>query len=137
MEADSRHATHEAVQLLLADPGSHAHGQGDTHSENKNGKRSALARAASPVAAGIGPSLLSYFWLGGDQYRSYDALLSLQVGYLFNVGSDERQRGWRGHGHSARPSRNLCMKAARNESSQGRKWLTRRAGGRYRHETGT
>ena len=35
-------------------------------------------------------------WDGGDQYRSYDALLSLQVGYLFSVGGDERQRGWRG-----------------------------------------
>lgn len=52
-------------------------------------------KAATPVAAGIGPSVLSYFWLGGDKYRSYDALLSLQIGYLFNLGSDERQRGWR------------------------------------------
>jgi adsorption protein B len=52
-------------------------------------------KAATPVAAGIGPSVLSYFWLGGDKYRSYDALLSVQIGYLFNLGSDERQRGWR------------------------------------------
>lgn len=53
-------------------------------------------QASTPLAGGIGPSVLSYFWLGGDKYRSYDALLSLQVGYLFNVGSDQRQRGWRG-----------------------------------------
>jgi tetratricopeptide (TPR) repeat protein len=53
-------------------------------------------KAGIPLATGIGPSLLSYFWLGGDKYRSYDALLTLQVGYIFNVGPDERQRGWRG-----------------------------------------
>jgi cellulose synthase operon protein C len=53
-------------------------------------------KAAIPLATGIGPSLLSYFWLGGDKYRSYDAVLSLQVGYVFNIGADERQRGWRG-----------------------------------------
>ena len=53
-------------------------------------------KAAIPIASGIGPSVLSYFWLGGDKYRSYDAVLSLQVGYLFSVGDDERQRGWRG-----------------------------------------
>jgi cellulose synthase operon protein C len=53
-------------------------------------------KAAIPLATGIGPSLLSYFWLGGDKYRSYNAVLSLQVGYLFNIGADERQRGWRG-----------------------------------------
>ena len=53
-------------------------------------------KAAIPVATGIGPSILSYFWLGGDKYRSYDAVLTLQVGYIFNIGADERQRGWRG-----------------------------------------
>ena len=53
-------------------------------------------QAANPWGAGIGPSVLSYFWLGGDKYRSYDAVLSLQFGYLFNIGDDERQRGWRG-----------------------------------------
>lgn len=52
-------------------------------------------KATTPWAAGIGPSLLSYFWLGGDKYRSYDAILNMQVGYIFNVGEDERQRGWR------------------------------------------
>ena len=52
-------------------------------------------KATTPWAAGIGPSLLSYFWLGGDNYRSYDAILTMQVGYIFNVGEDERQRGWR------------------------------------------
>jgi tetratricopeptide (TPR) repeat protein len=53
-------------------------------------------KATIPLAAGIGPSVLSYVWLGGDKYRSYDAVLGLQFGYLFNVGKDERQRGWRG-----------------------------------------
>jgi tetratricopeptide (TPR) repeat protein len=53
-------------------------------------------KAAIPVATGIGPSVLSYFWLGGDKYRSYDAVLSVQVGYVLSVGADERQRGWRG-----------------------------------------
>ncbi len=52
-------------------------------------------KAGTPWAGGIGPSVLSYMWLGGDNYRSYDALLSLQIGYVFNVGDDERQRGWR------------------------------------------
>lgn len=53
-------------------------------------------QAATPWAAGVGPSMLSYFWLGGDKYRSYDSILSLQFGYLFNIGNDARQRGWRG-----------------------------------------
>ena len=52
--------------------------------------------AATPWAGGIGPSVLAYFWLGGDEYRSYDSLLFLQLGYLINVGPDARQRGWRG-----------------------------------------
>jgi hypothetical protein len=52
--------------------------------------------ASTPWAGGIGPSVLSYFWLGGDKYRSYDARLYLQAGYLTNVGPDARQRGWRG-----------------------------------------
>lgn len=52
--------------------------------------------ASTPWAAGIGPSLLSYVWLGGDKYRSFDAMLTFQVGYLINVGADQRQRGWRG-----------------------------------------
>ena len=54
-------------------------------------------QATNPLAAGIGPSVLSYFWLGGDNYRSYDAILTLQVGYMINVGHDQRQKGWRGH----------------------------------------
>ena len=53
-------------------------------------------QATSPWAAGMGPSVSSYFWLGGDKYRSYDSILSMQFGYLFNIGNDERQRGWRG-----------------------------------------
>jgi uncharacterized protein HemY len=52
-------------------------------------------QATNPFAAGIGPSVLSNFWIGGDRYRSYDAVVSVQVGYIFNVGVDERQRGWR------------------------------------------
>ena len=52
-------------------------------------------KANRAVAAGIGPSLLSTFWLGGDRYGSYNSVLSVQVGYLFNVGVDERQRGFR------------------------------------------
>lgn len=53
-------------------------------------------QATTPWAAGVGPSVLSYFWFGGDKYRSYDAIVSVQFGYLFNVGNDERQQGWRG-----------------------------------------
>jgi tetratricopeptide (TPR) repeat protein len=52
-------------------------------------------KARNPLAGGVGPSVLSAFWLGGDKYRSYDAIVSVQVGYIFNVGTDERQRGWR------------------------------------------
>lgn len=52
-------------------------------------------QATTPWAAGVGPSVLSYFWFGGDKYRSYDAIVSVQFGYLVNVGNDERQRGWR------------------------------------------
>ena len=53
-------------------------------------------QAASPWASGVGPSVLSYFWLGDDKYRSYDAIVTVQVGYLFNLGNDQRQRGLRG-----------------------------------------
>ncbi len=53
-------------------------------------------QAGTPWASGVGPSLLSYFWLGGDKYRSYDTILTVQVGYLFNLGNDQRQRGLRG-----------------------------------------
>ena len=53
-------------------------------------------KATNEAAFGVGPSILSRFWLGGDRYRAYDAILTLQVGYLFNVGNDERLKGWRG-----------------------------------------
>ena len=53
------------------------------------------SKAGTRWAAGLGPSVLSYIWLGGDKYRSYDAVLTLQVGYIFNVGPDKRQSGWR------------------------------------------
>ena len=54
------------------------------------------SKATTQWAAGVGPSLLSYFWLGGDKYRSYDAVVTVQLGYIFSVGPDQRQRGWRG-----------------------------------------
>jgi tetratricopeptide (TPR) repeat protein len=54
------------------------------------------SKAGTPWATGVGPSLLAYIWLGGDKYRSYDSVVTLQVGYIFNVGPDQRQRGWRG-----------------------------------------
>jgi hypothetical protein len=54
------------------------------------------SKASTPWAAGIGPSLLSYVWLGGDKYRSYDAVATVQLGYVFAVGPDRRQSGWRG-----------------------------------------
>jgi tetratricopeptide (TPR) repeat protein len=53
-------------------------------------------KATHEAAFGIGPSVLSRIWLGGDRYRSYDAILTLQVGYLTNIGNDERLKGWRG-----------------------------------------
>jgi len=53
------------------------------------------SKATTLWAAGLGPSLLAYVWLGGDKYRSYDALLTVQAGYIFAVGADERQSGWR------------------------------------------
>jgi hypothetical protein len=54
------------------------------------------SKATTQWAAGVGPTLLSYFWLGGDKYRSYDAVVTVQAGYIFSVGPDQRQRGWRG-----------------------------------------
>ena len=54
------------------------------------------SKAGTRWAAGVGPSLMSYIWLGGDKYRSYDAVVTLQVGYIFSIGPDQRQRGWRG-----------------------------------------
>jgi len=54
------------------------------------------SKAATQWAAGIGPTLLSYVWLGGDKYRSCDAVVTVQVGYIFSIGDDRRQRGWRG-----------------------------------------
>ena len=52
------------------------------------------SKAGTPWAEGIGPTLLSYFWLGGDKYRSYDAVVWLQVGYIFSIGPDKRQSGF-------------------------------------------
>jgi len=53
------------------------------------------SKAGTPWAEGIGPTLLSYVWLGGDKYRSYDTVVSLQAGYIFSLGPDKRQSGWR------------------------------------------
>jgi len=53
------------------------------------------SKAGTPWAEGVGPSLLSYVWLGGDKYRSYDSVVSLQIGYIFSVGPDKRQSGFR------------------------------------------
>lgn len=53
-------------------------------------------KATNAWAGGVGPSVLGYFWIGGDKYRSYDAIVTVQVGYLFNLGNDQRQRGLRG-----------------------------------------
>jgi hypothetical protein len=53
------------------------------------------SKATTLWAAGVGPSVLAYVWLGGDKYRSYDAVVTVQVGYIFAVGPDERQSGWR------------------------------------------
>jgi hypothetical protein len=50
---------------------------------------------ARPWAPGIGPGLIARFWLGGDHYRSHDATLTLQGGYLAPLGSDpNRQEGY-------------------------------------------
>jgi hypothetical protein len=53
------------------------------------------SKATTLWVAGAGPTLLAYAWLGGDKYRSYDAVVTVQVGYIFAVGRDERQSGWR------------------------------------------
>ena len=46
-----------------------------------------------PWASGIGPSLLWRAWLGGDADRGYDAILTVQLGYLLAIGKSERQVG--------------------------------------------
>ena len=54
------------------------------------------SKAGTPWAAGVGPTILAYVWTGGDKYRSYDTVVTVQVGYIFGVGPDRRQSGWRG-----------------------------------------
>jgi tetratricopeptide (TPR) repeat protein len=44
-------------------------------------------------AFGVGPAIVARAWLGGDYYRAYDAILSIQIGYLFPFGESRRQGG--------------------------------------------
>lgn len=46
-----------------------------------------------PFAAGAGPALVFRGWLGGDDYRAFDGLVTLQVGYLFPFGESRRMGG--------------------------------------------
>jgi tetratricopeptide (TPR) repeat protein len=45
------------------------------------------------LALGLGPSVIFRAWTGGDQYRAYDGLITLQVGYLFPFAASRRQGG--------------------------------------------
>jgi hypothetical protein len=49
-----------------------------------------------PWAPGIGPGMIARFWLGGDHYRSHDATLTFQGGYLAPLGGLNRQEGYYG-----------------------------------------
>lgn len=53
------------------------------------------SKNTSEWASGIGPSLLTKIWLGGDKYRGYDAVFTLQSAYVWSVGADRRQQGFR------------------------------------------
>lgn len=44
-------------------------------------------------AFGVGPAMVFRTWLGGDAYRAFDGLVSLQIGYLFPFGESRRQGG--------------------------------------------
>lgn len=48
---------------------------------------------ARQFAFGVGPALVARAWLGGDYYRAYDGILSVQIGYLFPFGESRRQGG--------------------------------------------
>ena len=48
-----------------------------------------------PFALGVGPALVFRSWVGGDEYRAFDGLITLQVGYLFPFGESRRQGGLR------------------------------------------
>jgi hypothetical protein len=48
---------------------------------------------ARQFAFGVGPAIVARAWLGGDYYRAYDGILSIQIGYLFPFGESRRQGG--------------------------------------------
>lgn len=52
--------------------------------------------AAKRAAFGIGPALNLRTWVGGNRHRSYDAILSLRIGYYVPVGDSRRQEGLQG-----------------------------------------
>jgi len=49
---------------------------------------------AKSWAAGAGPGIVFRTWLGGDKYRAYDTLLTLNAGYLFSIGDSKRLNGF-------------------------------------------
>ncbi|WP_442753320.1 NfrA family protein [Methylocystis sp. JAN1] len=44
-------------------------------------------------AFGVGPAVVARLWVGGDYYRAYDGIITLQMGYLFPFGESHRQSG--------------------------------------------
>ncbi|PPD44280.1 MAG: hypothetical protein CTY15_07490 [Methylocystis sp.] len=44
-------------------------------------------------AFGVGPGVVFRAWLGGDDYRAFDGLVTLQLGYLFPFGESRRLGG--------------------------------------------
>jgi cellulose synthase operon protein C len=46
-----------------------------------------------PFAAGVGPAIVLRGWLGGDAYRAYDRLFTLQMAYIFPFAESRRQGG--------------------------------------------
>jgi tetratricopeptide (TPR) repeat protein len=47
-------------------------------------------------AFGAGPAVVARTWLGGDFYRAFDGILTVQIGYLFPFGESRRQGGLNG-----------------------------------------
>lgn len=50
-------------------------------------------RDLKPFAFGVGPSVVARLWVGGDYYRAYDGIITLQMGYLFPFGESHRLSG--------------------------------------------
>jgi hypothetical protein len=46
-----------------------------------------------PLAFAAGPALVARLWFGGNYYRAYDGVVSLQLGYLFPFGESARLGG--------------------------------------------